>query len=171
MDSIIRFAGFVFEHNPETLKITAGSTLASADVLGSSRALSHSGVKNRVISGEGFITGEDCLFRFSRMLRLLSREESCLLCLPDIRPFFAFFRSLRLSCDPTPNLVRYYFEFEEDALKGKKPRKPNRFFISRGEDLWDISRIFNLSVEELVNLNPQIKRPNEIEIGEAVRIC
>ena len=42
--------------------------------------------------------------------------------------------------------------------------------VKRGESLWAIAGKYGVSLTELINLNPQIKNPNRILVGEKVRV-
>ena len=45
------------------------------------------------------------------------------------------------------------------------------YTLEEGEDLWDVSHKFELSIERLIELNTFIKRPEEIGAGDEVRVC
>ena len=40
----------------------------------------------------------------------------------------------------------------------------------KGDTLWAIARSYGLSLTELIALNPQIKNPNLIRVGDEVRV-
>ena len=40
----------------------------------------------------------------------------------------------------------------------------------KGDTLWALAGTYGLSLEELIALNPQIKNPNLIVVGEEVRV-
>ena len=42
--------------------------------------------------------------------------------------------------------------------------------VVKGDTLWALAGKYGLSLEELVALNPQIKNPNLIRVGEEVRV-
>ena len=42
--------------------------------------------------------------------------------------------------------------------------------VVKGDTLWTLSRRYGLSLTALVALNPQIKNPNLIRVGEEVRV-
>ena len=43
--------------------------------------------------------------------------------------------------------------------------------VVKGESLWSIAAQYNRSLNELIALNPQIKNPNLIQVGEKVRVA
>ena len=42
--------------------------------------------------------------------------------------------------------------------------------MERGDTLWELARRYGVSLERLVELNPQIKNPNLIYVGQKVRV-
>ncbi len=172
MNSLIRFKDYEFEHNPETLRITSQKNIARQSVIGAKTIVSETGDNSRVISGEGKIYGENCIYKYIKLFRLKEQSGSGILSLPDTKPFYAFFSSLEFSADPTPELISYKFVFKEDTSKRGKTLVADRFYsVRNGEDLWDISYMFDVPIETLVELNPGLGSVNDIEENTAVRIC
>ena len=107
-----------------------------------------------------------------------------------------YFVSLRLEQAPRPDYLRYSFSFwEENGASGalatrsveavrreslpesvlaEAPPKPaaqaSYHRVVKGDTLWTLSRRYGLSLTALVALNPQIKNPNLIRVGEEVRV-
>ena len=42
--------------------------------------------------------------------------------------------------------------------------------MKEGETLWDIAYIYDVSVEYLLNLNKDIKNPNNLSVGKVVKL-
>ncbi len=169
--SIIRFKGYSWEHNPETLKITKSHRYSESDVAGGSTVLSGFGTRRRTVSGTGQLKGEDCIYQYTRLLKLQAGLDSGVLCLPDMKPFYAFFKSLELTCEPTPELITYSFEFVEDCSKNNSEKEKYYHMVVGSETLWDISFMYSVGIDELVALNPEIKRVDELAQGSKVRLC
>lgn len=172
INSMIRFKGYVFEHNPQTLKISSKKNISSRNVLNSMNAVTETGDNSRVITGEGNIHGENSIYKFVKLFKLKEESGSGILSLPFVKPFYAFFESLEFSADPTPELISYKFVFREDASKPLSKITAEKFYtLEADEDLWDVSRKFNTPIETLVALNPQLKRTDDATVGMRVRIC
>ncbi|MCR5652878.1 MAG: LysM peptidoglycan-binding domain-containing protein [Ruminococcus sp.] len=172
MNSLIRFKGYEFEHNPETLRITTQKNISQQNVIGAKSVVSEIGDNSRTIIGEGKIHGENCIYKYIKLFKLKEQSGSGVLSLPGIKPFYAFFQSLEFSADPTPELITYKFVFRENSSKNRNSLVPEKYYtVQNGEDLWDISYKFNVPIETLTELNPDIKRANEIEEGRVVKIC
>lgn len=172
MNSMVRFKGYSLEHNPEKLSITSQKNLSRQNVLGAKSVVGETGDNERVVTGVGKIHGENCIYRFMKLFRLKEQSGSGILSLPGIKPFYAFFVSLEFAADPTPELITYKFVFREDCARQSKLAIPERYYTTeQNEDLWDVSYKFNVPVETLAALNPEIKRANDVSEGTRVRLC
>lgn len=168
----IRYKGYSWVHNPKTLKVTKEQILRENQIPFGKSDIQDLGGKSRVISGTGQLCGEDCLIQYQQLLELQSLEGSGILSLPDTKPFYAFFKSIELDCDPTPEVVTYNFVFIEDVSRSRVSTEPTYYTVlSNYENLWDISYKYGVDMNTLVSLNPQIKRIDELMKGEKVRIC
>ena len=169
-NSVIRYKGYSFEHNPETLRISTVKSVAEQDVILGRSIVREFGEKNRIITGEGKIVGEDCMYQFLRLYKVKEERGSGVLSIPSVKPFFAFFRSLEFLAEPAPNLITYRFVFVEEGGKSLTPAQSS-YTLEDGEDLWDVSHKFGLAVEKLIELNNFIKRPEEVGARDEVRVC
>ena len=70
------------------------------------------------------------------------------------------------------NIVNYSFEFWEDLnFNSLNLDIQNQFYtILDGDSLWTIASKFDISIETLLALNSNIKKPNQLVIGEKVRL-
>lgn len=169
--STMRYKGYKWQHNPASLTVTTKGEIKEQRLLQKQSIVNDLGSNARVIKGTGQLVGKDCITQYCQLLRLQSKGGSGVLSLPDTLPFYAFFKSIELSCDPTPEVVTYNFEFVEDL--SSEPIKSQSVYctVENGETLWDISYKYDISIEKLVELNPQISRVDELALGEQVRIC
>ena len=93
-----------------------------------------------------------------------------MLTIPNFPSFYAEFESIRLIGKPRNDVLTYGFVFRE--VMEEKESGNNTFHTARdGENLWDISYKYNIVIDELVRLNPQIKRPDIVAEGEVIRLC
>ena len=42
--------------------------------------------------------------------------------------------------------------------------------VQEGETLWDISKLYGISISELARRNPNVKRPDQLAAGEKVAL-
>lgn len=170
-NAMIRFRDYEFEHNPETLRITSENNVVSCDSLYGKADVYGFGSRPRIVTGEGSIVGENCIYKFLRLFSVKQQNGSGILSLPSVKPFKAFFKSLEFAAEPTPELVTYKFVFVED-LTGDGGERPEKYHtLGADEDLWDVSYRYDVPIETLLELNPFVARPEEVREGEEVRIC
>ncbi len=167
----MRYKGITFEHNPESLRVQDKAKVKEDNILFGEPEITRVGRKCRTVTGKGQFAGENCIRAYADLLRLQMEGGSGILSLPDIKPFFAYFTKLELSCDPTPELVEYGFEFCEDTTDSDSGNTPYYHKVMMGENLWDISYMYSVDIDTLVRLNPDIRFINESLQDKSVRIC
>ncbi len=167
----IRYKGYEWEHNPETLNVLKEDNINEQDLPSENSIVRHYSSRCRRVSGKGKLVGEDCLKKFNELVKLQSGTESGILSLPNIKPFYAYFRKLELLCEPSPKVITYSFEFIEDSEKNFIVRENLYHTVSDGETLWDISYKYKVDIETLVSLNPEVKRLDELSEGSRIKIC
>ena len=126
--------------------------------------------KPAIYKGEGEFCGEDCLLQYRALEALFLAGKKGILSVPDMPSVYAWFTGLRILGDSRENLLTYSFEFTEADTSLRFADR--RFHIcTEGETLYDVAFDYGIEVEKLVELNPGIKRPDELTEGEQVRLC
>ena len=150
------------------------------------------GRTNRLVEGEGEFVGADAYTQFGQLANVFYNSGPGLLVHPLWQAANAYFVSLRLEQEPRPDYVRYSFAFWEDdswytglatrvtgaetgdsaAAGANTSASPGAGYhrVVKGDTLWAIARSYGLSLTELIALNPQIKNPNLIRVGDEVRV-
>ena len=164
----MRFDGVVWHHNPRRLRFEHEENVRELAGVTPPDVVQHSGRKNVVIEGEGELYGEDCTEQFDRLLALFRRRREGVLSLPGFKPVTAVFERLTLLAQPGPDVLNYSFRFRE--VRSEAADKPQSV-VTGGEHLWDISYRYGVPIDTLVRLNPQIKRPDEVEEGTVILLC
>lgn len=169
--SKMRYKGYSWLHNPKEIKITKEQLLKEQHIPYDTGYMQDLGSKSRVIEGIGQLYGDDCLDQYKALEKLQGEKGSGILSLPNMKPFYAYFKSIGLACDPTPKLVTYKFVFVEDNSGQNNFSRQIFHKVEKGETLWDIAYKYKVDIEKLVSLNPQIKRIDELCEGDSLRIC
>lgn len=169
--SKIRYKGFEWEHNPETLSVIKEENLSENKLPFGNSFVRKNSSKCRVVKGKGKLVGYDCLNQFNALLKLQREGGSGILSLPQIKPFYAYFKKLELLCEPTQDMVTYSFEFLEDSEKNYTIGEPVYHMVLASETLWDIAYMYKTDISVLINLNPWVKRVDELGVGRRVRVC
>ena len=144
-----------------------------------------------MMEGEGEFVGTGAYGEFQRLASVFYDQGPGLLVHPLWQAANTYFVSLRVEQIPRPDYVRYSFAFWEEngltsglavrqtdsgAESGGTPAAGSAgsqavyHRVGKGETLWALAGRYGLSLAELVALNPQIKNPNLIRVGEEVRV-
>lgn len=166
----MRFKGFTFWCNPFSIEVLSEVSTADYTLPYSGQEYEDLGKKCRVIKGKGEIRGTDCLEKYAELYALLSKPGKGVLSLPNMKPMEALFTSLSALADVSPDKISYSFTFTEVNSKEKKPFLKTHT-VKSGETLFDIAYKYDVSVESLVELNPNIRRPDELLEGWEIKVC
>lgn len=166
----MKFRDFVWHHNPREIAFECEKAVNELLSPFDSSAIQETGRRNMIIRGEGELYGEDCLEQFEKLFELFQKSGQGVLSIPHISPIYAVFESLKIIGIPRPDVLTYSFVFRE-VMQSKIEDKPINYTVKYGENLWDVSYRFEISIDRLVELNPNIKRPDIVNEGEVVRLC
>ena len=186
----MRFKGFTWPHNPETYAVEHRRRMAVHPVPFGGCVMQELGGSYRVLKGEGVFAGGDAYARFRELAEVFREGGPGLLIHPVWQAERAYFVSLEAAEEPRPDFVRYRFEFWEDwdgydgglkavaeegggedaAPPGGPGQGARTHTVRRGDTLWGIARQYGVELAALIRANPQIKNPNLIYPGEAVRV-
>jgi hypothetical protein len=168
----MRFCGLSLHHNPEKLTLSGRDHLkeylspcCEADSESLYRELYR-------VTGEGEFYGKDCMNQYKALERLQLLRQRGKLVLPDRKPLYAYLKELSLTAKPVDSVLSYRFVFVE----AQSPRRhvmgtPDVYLAKDGESLWDIAYAYNMPIERLVTLNPQIALIDALSEGEKVKLC
>ncbi len=185
--SPMRYKGYTWPHNPRVYSIDYERKMAVHKTPFGLFRLQDLGRTNRIMEGTGEFVGEGAYSQFGALANVFYENGPGLLVHPLWQPANAYFVSLRLEEEPRPDYVRYSFAFWEDdsrytGLAVQETRQgrdgPARngesgavtYTVVKGDTLWAIAGSHGLSLAEIVALNPQIKNPNLIRVGDKVRV-
>ena len=190
MLSPMRYKSYIWPHNPRVYSIDYEKKLVAHKIPFELYRLQNLGRTNRIMAGEGEFVGEDAYSQFGMLANVFYENTPGLLVHPLWQVSSAYFVSLRLEQEPRPDYVRYSFVFWEDhspdgdlvlrvtgsggtegnAQGGTPASAPQYHRVVKGDTLWALARTYGLTLSELIALNPQIKNPNLIYVGDEVRV-
>lgn len=189
----MRYKSYTWPHNPRVYSIDYRRTMAVNKTPFGGYQLQDLGAAHRVMEGEGEFVGAGAYNEFQRLASVFYSKGPGLLVHPLWQAANTYFVSLRVEQVPRPDYVRYSFEFwEENGLTtGLATRRVETSAgnsgssgtgaaqsggqaayhrVVKGDTLWALANRYGVSLEELTALNPQIKNPNLIRVGEEVRV-
>jgi len=187
----MRYKSYTWPHNPRVYSIDYRRTMAVNKVPFGGCVLQDLGTAHRVMEGEGEFMGAGAYGEFQRLACVFHEKGPGLLVHPLWQAANTYFVSLRVEQAPRPDYVRYSFAFWEksELTSGLATRKTEiaaaagsgtaavqpagqaaYHRVVKGDTLWALAGRYGLSLAELTALNPQIKNPNLIRVGEEVRV-
>jgi len=186
----MRYKSYTWPHNPRVYSIDYRRTMAVNKAPFGGCLLQDLGTAHRVMEGEGEFVGAGAYQEFQRLACVFHEKGPGLLVHPLWQAANTYFVSLRVEQAPRPDYVRYSFAFWEESglVSGLATRKTETAAtdsgtataqpagqaayhrVVKGDTLWALAARYGLSLAELTALNPQIKNPNLIRVGEEVRV-
>lgn len=185
----MRYKSYTWPHNPRVYSIDFQRAMAVHKTPFSRYQLQDLGMGHRIMEGEGEFVGDGAYVEFQKLACVFYEDGPGLLVHPLWQVANAYFVSLRVEQQPRPDYVRYSFTFWEEygLYNGLASRVGERtgtagggvsqtgsqpFYhrVVKGDTLWALAGRYGVSLAELVALNPQIKNPNLILVGEEVRV-
>lgn len=169
------FKTFVWPHNPAAYSITYERNMALHRIPFGRHALQSLGQDRRVFRGWGEFVGEGAYDTFKKLEAVFREDTPGPLVHPVWMAVTAWFVGLKLEQEPRSDYVKYSFEFWEvlptaAAAALSFPAEEIRYVTARGESLWHVARQNGTTVEELLALNPSIRNPNLLTVGQEVRL-
>lgn len=180
----IRYKDFVWPHNPRVYTIDYTRKLAEAEVPYGRFVLQDMGFTRRILRGQGEFVGEQAYEDFKRLAAVFYQSGPGTLVHPVWQTASAYFTALSLWQEPRADYVSYSFEFREEyggyvpglreveSTQHQTPVQTQAVWhtVARGETLWGIAVRYGTKLEQLIALNPQLKNPNILMVGERVRV-
>ena len=140
--------------------------------------------------GPGEFAGERAYETFKALASIFYEETPGVLVHPVWMTTTAWFAGLELRQEPRRDYVAYSFEFWEvvdgdgegtlSPMPGAdshgaghlgKDAQGRWHIVAKGDTLWGIAQQYGAALERLVELNPDIRNPNLIYVGQRVRIA
>lgn len=172
----MRYKSYTWPHNPHSYSIRYERRVAVHKLPYGRSVMEDLGLCIRVMEGEGEFCGEGAYEEFSRLASVFYDDGPGVLVHPVWMTTQAYFVSLSLVQEPTPNYVRYRFVFWEEDRQGKAALTSSggaaqtTHTVRQGQTLWSIAQQHGVTLAALLKANPQIKNPNAISPGEKVTL-
>lgn len=186
----MRFKNFVWPHNPRVYSISYERKIAAHKIPFGRHYLQSLGQTRRVLKGEGEFVGEEAYDTFKALANVFYEETPGVLVHPVWMTATAWFAGLELRQEPRRDYVAYSFEFwevmsdgyttgltsvtvgsgENTAGGGAAADQGEWHTVVKGDTLWGLSRRYGVPLSQLIDLNPDIRNPNLIYVGQRVRI-
>lgn len=169
----MQYKEFLWPHNPAQIEVNAVRDIKQIPLPYWGNALQDFGGKPRVITGQGECFGEGYLRQYEALRALFEAGGAGVLLIPGMAPLYALFARLTVREAAEPEVLRYSFEFVEVfPNKGAISEQSYRYHaLETGDSLWKIAAQYDVSIETLLNWNPEIRTPWDLTGRERVRIA
>lgn len=172
----MRFKDYVWPHNPRVYEISYKKDLVAHRVPYGLYTLQAMGRQHRVLRGEGEFSGEGAYAQFKKLASVFYSNEPGVLVHPLWDTTTAYFAALELKQEPTENYVKYAFEFwecydgynrglKEVNVADSDAGEDITHEVVNGETIWDIADKYGVTVEQIVQDNPQVKNVANLGYG------
>lgn len=180
----MRYKTYVWPHNPRVYTIDYERVMAENKVPYGLYHLQDLGRTRRIMRGEGEFVGPDAYAQFGALANVFYHPGAGELVHPLWQTAKAHFVELSLKQEPRPDYVSYTFTFWEDleyyntglgterevAVQNGQSVGVSTYKVVKGDTLWAIAKKYGTTLEQLLKLNPQIKNPSLIRVGQEVRV-
>ncbi len=176
----MKFKTFTWPHNPTIYSITFERVMAVNKVPFGRYYLQNLGLTRRIMRGEGEFTGPDAYHQFGQLASLFYDGTPGTLVHPIWDTTTAYLVNLRLEQEPRTDYVKYSFEFWEcyNGYSGQSGAAAAStlsggavyYTVLQGDSLWKIAQTYSTTVSAIQALNPSLKNPNLIQVGQVLRV-
>ncbi len=182
----MRYKDYIWPHNPATYSITYERQIAVHKVPFGRHCMQDLGMGCRVMRGQGEFAGDGAYDEFKRLATVFYDGGPGLLIHPLWQISNAYFTNLKLEQEPLPDYVRYSFEFRERydgyneemtaagsgeaSAQSAGSGQENFCTVVSGDTLWGIAQRYDVALDDLLRVNPGIKNPNLVQVGDRVVI-
>lgn len=176
----MQYKSFVWPNNPKTYTLSFERQTAVQKIPMGGLTVQELGMTCAVLRGEGEFFGPKAMQSFQELLRVFRQSGSGTLLHPAWTGAAACFTQLRLTQEPREDYVAYQFEFCESAapetersyrVTKRRGRGGKIYYtVAGGETAWEICAQRELTMEELLAMNPEISSPTGLAPGQKVRV-
>lgn len=180
----MQYKSFVWPNNPETYTLTMERRTAVQKFPLGGFAVQDLGETCMVLRGEGVFFGKNAMRDFERLEQVFRQDGAGVLLHPAWRGGAALFTQLELTQEPREDYAAYRFAFCQSAAEEKPQALAGEIYVTQrrerggrmyyrvqsGETAWHICVKKQLTMQELLALNPELSRPDRLEEGQRVRV-
>lgn len=167
----IKFCDFEFSVNPQSMEIISDSKYSKTQLANQNYCIDNFLTQPSVISGIGSFVGDNANDEFISLFEIFKQGKVGTLQFSGMRPINCIMTKLNKKLESFENVVSYEFEFlEVPRNKDNLDGQGKVYTIQDGETLWNVAVKFDISIEKIMKLNPEISSPFNVKLGDKVNI-
>lgn len=171
MQTSMQFKSFVWPHNPTTFESRMNRQVAVLKYPRGGYALQDLGESGRIFEGRGEFYGANAYGNFRLLAQVFCQDGAGTLYHPAWGSYTAYFTALQLLQEPVENYVSYAFTFrvmQPVSTKAASQKTSAVVTLQPGQTLQSICSSYAISMEELLEKNPEIANPAFLQDGTKV---
>lgn len=170
----MRYKSFTWPNDPRTYTLSCQRQTAVHKIPMGGFVVQELGRTGTVMRGEGEFYGPRAYESFRALLQVFQQTGAGLLMHPLWQTAGAYFTELRLTQEPREDYVAYAFTFCEassgGAQAGADTAARGYYVMQEADTMWSVAQRYDLSMQKLLSLNPEIANPNSVRAGQRVRV-
>lgn len=176
----MQYKSFVWPNNPKTYTISCERQTVVQKIPMGGFAVQDLGGTCMVLRGEGEFYGPDAMKNFQELMRVFREGGAGTLLHPAWTGAEAYFTQLHLTQEPRADYAAYRFEFcegaqQENTARYQVTKRRGRggklyYTVSSGDTAWKICAQQELTMAELLAMNPSLTSPTGLTAGQKVRV-
>lgn len=176
----MQYKDFVWPNDPRTYTLSfERQTVVQKIPMGSFTA-QDLGLTCMVLRGEGEFFGKKAMEQFRALTRVFQSGGAGVLLHPAWHGGQALFTQLRMTQEPREDYAAYQFEFCQSTpqetiqtayVTSRRGRGGRIYYtVANGETAWQICTKQALTMQELMEMNPELASPTGLTAGQRVRV-
>lgn len=176
----MQYKSFVWPNNPERYTLCCERKTAVQQAPMSGFVTQDLGPTCMILRGEGEFFGSEAMNSFLELVRVFRDEGAGVLLHPAWQGAQAYFTKLRLSQEPRRDYVAYEFEFCEcepqasgqTAYVTRRRARGGKIYytVTSGQSAWEVCARHELTMQELMEMNPSLASPTGLTDGQRLRV-
>lgn len=168
--ALLRFKSFVFPTNPSQVQLDGENHLQRSHIPFATEKVIPFGRVARVVSGKGKFVGSEAVKQSMALQALFQSGEAGMLYISGFEPMNAIMSDYTISQVGGTNEVQYTFKFVEVVSKTIYRDGKQYITVPTTKTLWEIASEYNITIDTVMELNPQFMTPWARVSGAEVRI-
>jgi len=166
----MRFKGFEFSVNPTDVTVKCEAMTNSVAVPLSEHIIQELGFYPKRIDGKGVFAADGYAEKYAELENIFKQGGKGDLLISGCEPIKAVMTKLEMHSEGGRRGIEYSFGFIQVPDFKKSDSRKRTYIAGKNENLFNIAAEFDVEIERLLKLNPNISAPFDVKEGDEVII-